>query len=368
MKQDTQIDATMKSPFSHFIGIDLSSKLSTFCILDAGGEVLFRGQVPTNREDFTRRFAPFVPAVVAIETGSQARMADDVLSGLGHTVVTANPRRVAAISRNIKKSDEEDAQLLARLVRMDPKLLSPVAHRSAKAHEGLSLLRGRDLCVRSRTAHINLIRGMAKGFEVKLITCDAEDFAEKILPLVAGTQLGELLAPILMVLETLNKSIEEFDRKLTEFGEKYVPAAKSLQRIPGVGPITSLGFALAVDDPHRFPNQRAIGAYFGLVPRRDQSGDVDKRLGITKAGDALTRRLLTQSANRLMMTRAKDCDLKRFGERLMNSGQTNRKRAVSAVARKLACQMLRVLKTGVAYEPDFLLNLRIEQEASKAKS
>lgn len=362
MTKDTQVAVVMEREIETFIGIDLASKMSKFCVLDAEAQVLFRGEVPTKREDFEKRFSPFVPARVAIETGSVARMADDVLSGMGHTVIVANPRRVAAISKNIKKCDEQDAELLARLVRSDPHLLAPIEHRSAMAHEGLSLLRARDLCVRTRTAHVNLVRGMAKGFEVKLPRCDTEDFSKHVTTAVEGTTLGAVLAPILKLVGELTKSIEEFDKMLAEFSTKNVPAVKQLQRIPGVGPVTALGFALAVDDPQRFPNQRAVGAYFGLVPRRDQSGDVDKRLGITKAGAPLIRRLLTQGAQRILMANSKDSDLRRFGMRLLNAGHTNKKRAVSAVARKMACQMLRLLKTGEPYDPNFQLG----QEANKA--
>ena len=347
-----------------FIGIDLATKMSKFCVLDDEGNVVCRGEVPTTREDFEKRFARFVPARVAIETGSVARMADDVLSGMGHTVIMANPRKVRLISENTKKCDEQDAELLARLVRSDPKLLSPIVNRTAKAHEGLSILRARDLCVRTRTAHINLVRGMAKGFEVKLPKCETEVFAESITKVVEGTTLWTVVSPIIKLVAELTKSIEVFDVMLAEYGAKHVPAAKSLQRIPGVGPVTAVGFALAVDDPQRFPNQRAIGAYFGLVPRRDQSGAVDKKLRITKAGGPLIRRLLTQGAQRILMENTKDCDLKRFGERLLNVGRTNKRRAVSAVARKMACQMLRVLRTGEPYDPNFQLT----QEAKKAQT
>ncbi len=364
MTKISSTTATTECAMETFIGIDLASKESKFCVLDAQAQVTFRGVVPTTRADFEKRFAPFVPARIGIEAGSVARLADEVLSSMGHTVVVANPRRVAAISQNIKKCDEEDAELLARLVRSDPHLLSPIEHRSAGAHEGLSLLRARDLCVRSRTSHINLVRGMAKGFEARLPSCAAEDFAKTVGQAVQGTELGRLLAPIMQVIAELTKSIAEFEVMLAEFAARHVPAAKQLQRIPGVGPLTAIGFALAVDDPKRFPNQRAIGAYFGLVPRRDQSGEVDKRLGITKAGDPLVRRLLTQCAQVILMNNHKDCDLKRFGQRLLNAGKTNRKRAVSAVARKLACQMLRVLKTNEPYDPDFNLH----QEAAKAKA
>jgi len=274
---------------------------------------------------------------------------------MGHTVVVANPRRVATISTNVKKCDEEDAELLARFVRADPRLLAPIEHRSARSHEGLSLVRARDLSVRSRTGHINLVRGMAKAFEVKLPVCEADDFAERATAAVQDTAMGRVLAPTLKVIAELTRSIAEFDAMLAEYAAKHVPEAKRLQRVPGVGPLTAIAFALAVDDASRFPNQRAIGAYFGLVPRRDQTGTVDRLLGITKAGDPLIRRLLTQCAQIILMSHSKECDLKRFGERLMNSGKTNRKRAVSAVARKLSCHMLRVLKTSEPYDPNYLL-------------
>lgn len=353
MNKGTQGLAQMKQAPRCYIGIDLACKVSKFCVVGADGKLRFRGSVGTTREELEATFESMVPAVIAIEAGSVSRLVDDVLSAQGHYVVVANPRKVAAISKNNKKCDEEDAELLARLVRVDPTLLSPIEHRTATAHEGLAMVRARDLCVRTRTAHMNSVRGMAKVFGLKLPSCDADAFAERIGKAVKEHPMYELFAPMVDLVGNLTKTILGFDKKLDVFAAKYMPRAKILQEIPGVGPVTAVAFALAVDNPERFPNQRAIGAYFGLVPRRDQSGEVDKRLGITKAGDPLIRRLLTQCAHVILQARNRDCDLKRFGERLINAGSTNKKRAVTAVARKLAVQMLRVLQTGEPHDPDF---------------
>lgn len=365
MMEISQMSESMKDGISTFIGIDLATRVSKFCILDAGGDVLFRGTVPTTREDFEKRFRPFVPAVVAIEVGSVSRLADEVLSSMGHQVVVANARRLKVISENIKKCDEQDAELLARLVRSDPKLLAPVYHRSSLAHEGLSIIRARDLCVRTRTAHINLVRGMAKGFEIKLPACDPESFAEHANSAVRATAFAGVVLPIIGLIAELDKVIDDYENAIKRFARKHVPIAAKLEKMPGIGPITSTAFALAVDDPKRFANERTIAAYFGLVPRRDQSGTVDKKLPITKAGDPLIRRLLTQCAQRILMTNSKDCDLKRFGQRLQNAGKTNKKRSVTAVARKLSVHMLYVMKTGQDYDPQFQTKQQ-EKRMSKA--
>lgn len=352
MGKRSEVTTRLEVAERYFIGIDLASRTSTYCVLDEGAQVRARGTVGTTRSEFEAEFGRFVPARVAIEAGCVSRMADEVLGSMGHRVVVANPRRVAAISQNVRKCDEVDAELLARLVRSDPSLLSPVEHRSAMAHVGLAMLKARDVSVRSRTAHVNLIRGLAKAMEIGLPPCDADQFEQTAGPVVAKSPFGAELAPTVHQIGGLTRTIAKFDRMIDAYAAKHVPRARELDRIPGVGPITAVAFALAVDDPRRFPNLRAVGAYFGLVPRRDQSGEVDKKLGITKAGDPLVRRLLTQCAHTLLQANAKDSGLKRYGTRMLDKTGTNRKRVVSAVARRLAVQMLRVLRTGEPYDPN----------------
>ena len=337
-----------------FVGLDLASKISTYHVLDASGETVCTGTVRTQRADLERTFAPVVPAVIAMETGSVSRVADEVLSSQGHTVVVGNPRRIAAIFSNVKKCDKVDAAMLAELVRVSPRLLSPIQHRTATAHGGLTLIRARDANVRARATQINLVRGMAKSYEFQLPSCDAENFTRVVRPLVDQTEFGQMLAPTLDVIAAQTVAIAQFDAKIKAYSDKHVPQAKQLAAIPGVGPLTAMAFALTVDDPHRFPNYRAVGAYLGLVPRRDQSGDVDKRLPITKCGDPLTRRLLVQCGQVILQERTKPTDLKRFGERLMGTVGSRRKRAVVAVARKLAVHMWTIMRSGKDYDPNHL--------------
>ena len=134
-------------------------------------------------------------------------------------------------------------------------------------------------------------------------------------------------------------------------GEEY-EVTRRLQEVPGVGPLTALAFVLVIDDPKRFTRSRDVGAYIGITPRRDQSGDTDKQLPITKCGDALLRRLLVQCAHHILGPFGKDCDLRAWGLKLAERGGKNgKKRAVVAVARKLAVLLLVLWRRDANYEP-----------------
>lgn len=134
--------------------------------------------------------------------------------------------------------------------------------------------------------------------------------------------------------------------------EQSYPETKLLRQVQGVGPLTALCYRLTIDCPQHFKKSRQVGAYVGLVPRRDQSGENDPELRITKTGDRLLRTLLIQCAHYMMGPFAQDSDLRRFGLRLASSGGKNaRKRAVVAVARKLAVLLRALWVTGEVYEP-----------------
>ena len=155
------------------------------------------------------------------------------------------------------------------------------------------------------------------------------------------------IEPTLKCIEALNESIAELDKKLKALSTDKYPATKILQQVTGVGPITAIAFVLAVEDPSRIEGTRNIGAYFGLTPGRDQSGDSDPQKGITKTGNDYIRKLLTQCAQYIMGAHGPECDLRSFGlRRAAKGGDTNKaskgakKKAVTAVAGKLAVLLL----------------------------
>ncbi len=183
-----------------------------------------------------------------------------------------------------------------------------------------------------------------------LPSCTARAFHRK----VAGHIPEELrlaLLPLLDQIEHLTGAIRGADRAIEAMCERY-PATEALRQIVGIGPITALTFVLTIEEPQRFPKTREIGAFLGLVPRRRDSGDRQPQLQITKAGDMALRRVLIQAAHYILGPFGADSDLRRWGLRYAESGAGNaKKRALVAVARRLAVLMLALWKSGEVYEP-----------------
>jgi transposase len=164
--------------------------------------------------------------------------------------------------------------------------------------------------------------------------------------------LRPAVLPILDTIGSLTQQIRSYDRQIETLCESQYPDTRSLRQVPGVGALTALAFVLTLEDPTRFAKSREVGPAIGLVPRRDQSGDRDPQLPITKTGNAFLRRLLVGSAHYILGPFGPDCDLRRWGLQLAERGGKNaKKRAVVAVARKLAVLLHRLWKTGEIYEP-----------------
>jgi len=274
-----------------------------------------------------------------------------LLASWGHEVILANPRNLRMISDSIHKSDRVDAHTLARLGRVDPSLLCPVAHCGQKAYSHLTLLKSRDLLVRTRTRLTNAVRGVMKAVGLRLPSACGTTFASK-----AAARLPDELKPSLMpLLETiahLNKEIYAFDKAVESVARNQYPETARLRQISGVGPVTALQYVLTIGDPSRFKHSRDVGAYLGLTPRRHQSGNIDQQLRISKAGNRRLRSLLVQCAQYLLGRFGPDTDLKRWGSRMAERGGKNaKKRAIVAVARKLAVLLHRLWITGDTYHP-----------------
>lgn len=341
------------------VGVDIGDTHSLLCVLDAAGEVQEEARIRTTTDAFEARFSALGRARVVIETGAHSRWVEEVLVGAGHEVVIANARQVHVISKNPRKSDRNDAELLARLGRSDPKLLHPVQHRSAAAQQGLALVRARDGLLKARTSLVNCVRGMVKSVGARMPKCDADNFHLHLGKLPPG--LKTALEPLVTQIEALTKAIAGFDERLVAEMETIAPAARNLTSIPGVGPVTAVTFALTIDDPSRFANSRAVGPYLGLVPRRDQSGAVDPQLGITKAGSPQVRRLLIQCAQVLLnICKRNESDLRQWGLKLAGTSKADKRRAVVAVARKLAVLMHRMMVTGKTFDPKHPSHMRTQ--------
>lgn len=333
------------------IGLDVGDRKIDLCVVDAGGRVVERSVLVNTREALQARFEGAKPVRIAMEAGTHALWMSELLKGCGHEVIVANPRKLAAITQNVRKSDPVDAEYLARMARSDVRLLSPIEPRSLTVQQDLAVIRSRDQLVQIRTGLIAHVRSMVKTMGGRIpagISSDA--FAKR-----AEGHVPEILRPalgrILEVIEDLTRRIREYERWIQEAVERY-PQTERLQQISGVGPLTSLAFVLTVSDPGRFQKSRDVAAYFGLVPRRDQSGSKDPELRITKTGNSYVRRLLVGSAHYILGPFGPDTDLRRFGTRLAKRGdKTAKKKAVVAVARKLAVLLHRLWVSQETYVP-----------------
>jgi transposase len=340
-------------------GLDLGDKTSAVCVCGRAGEIEWEGRVRTTVAGLAKRFKGVEPMRIALETGTHSPWVSRQLRQWGHEVIVANASKVRLIGNSRRKNDRLDARTLADLASVRPRLLSPIEHLTAEAQAHRGVLRSREVLVRSRSSLILHARGSVKAWGGRLASCSAESFVKR----AQGGVPAELLAALSPILETIGEltaRIKSYDRQIEELLRSHYPQAQRLRQVRGVGPITALAFVLAVGDPQRFGKSRTVGAYFGLTPAQRDSGSLRPQLRISKQGDPYVRKLLVQCAHYILGPHGVDSDLRRVGERLAQVGGKNgKKRAVVAVARKLAVLLHRLLVSGQPYEP--LRSVNLEQ-------
>ena len=340
-----------------YFGLDISQKtIEIFSLIGENGRSL--GKISNTRESLEEFFdqlpAPASSITVVLETGTHSAWIGRCLEGRGHEVIVAHARDLAFIYQGTKKSDRIDAEKLARMARADKKLLHPVKLMDRKRQEALLAIKARDLLVKNRTCTINAIRGFLRSFGI-----EDHEYSHETINQLYSTLPKEIrlnLRGLFTALTAMNNCIKDYDRRIAKIAQEY-PETRTLQQIKGVGPLIALTFALVIGDPKRFTS-RECSSYTGLAPRRDQSGEEDKQLGITKCGNKLLRRLLVQGAQYIMGPFGEDCDLRDFGNRIaQRGGSIARKKAKVAVARKLAITMLALWRNpNVGYDPHFKVN------------
>jgi transposase len=340
------------------IGVDLGDRMSRTYEIDAAGQCLREGAVPTTVAGITHYFAKRERCRVVLEVGTHSPWVSRLLEELGHEAIVANPSAMFAGRRRRRRNDRLDARFLARQGRVDVELVYPIQHRSADAQRDLEYLRARDQLVAVRTGLINHVRGAVKSSGGRLSRCSAEAFAKRAAGEVPEA-LRSALTPLLEVIADLTRRITAAEHDIAVLTRERHPVALRLQQPAGVGPLTSLAFVLLIEDPTRFRKSRDVGAYFGLVPRLDDSGDATPQLRISKAGDEFGRRLLVSAAQYILGPFGPECDLRRHGNAIAQRGGANaKKRAVIAVARKLAVLLHRLWVSRAVYDPDYQLKRR----------
>lgn len=343
-------DSIMKETSKMTVGVDLGDKHSLYCVVGGDGSVLEEGKLVTTSAGFQQRFASMAPARILVEVGTHSPWVSRLLKEHRHEVVVVDPRKLDLIAQSDKKTDRHDASTLALLGRLDTnlQLLKTVDHRPREMQADLAVIRNRDALVRSRTLLINTIRGTVKSYGGRLPACSAAAFHKKALVHIPPPLLPALTISVEEVAR-LTAAISEMDAVVAEVAASRYPETAVLTQVPGVGTLTALAFVLTIADPHRFKRSRRIGAYLGLVPRLRQSGQRDPKLSITKAGDPYVRQILVSAAHYIIGPFGPETDLRRFGLKLAASG--DKRRAVIAVARKLAILLHHLWITGEVYEP-----------------
>jgi len=340
----------MDNDITRVIGMDVSDRYSHLCVLGMDGEVEEESKVSTTPQAFKRRFSEMDRVRIALEVGTHSPWIGRMLEGLGHEVILANPRRVRSIYQSNDKSDRVDAEMLARLARVDPNLLYPVQLRSEERQAGLVVIRSRRILVETRTKLVNHVRGVCKSLGVRLPKCTAASFHRRVVSFIPEQVLPSL-EPVLHQLEGIEESIRDCDRRI-ESMSREVDGVDVMTSITGVGDLTAVAYVLTLGDPSRFRRSREVGSYLGLRPRRDQSGEVDKQLRVTRAGDVYLRSLLVGCAQYILGPFGPDTALRRWGLSIAErGGRGAKKRAVVAVARKLSVIMHRLWVTGEMYRP-----------------
>jgi len=333
------------------IGMDLGDRKHQICVLDEAGDKVAQVSVDNTATPLRKYFGQYAGALVAMETGTHSPWVSRLLASLGCRVLVGNSRKLRAIWNSPNKSDLHDAEMLARIARFDPQLLYPVQHRSEQAHADLERIKARDALVRCRRSLINHIRGAVKAFGVRLPACSAESFARRV-PECVPRVLAEAVTPLLETIQRLTEQIRDYDRQVVALSRQRYAESQRLQQVGGVGPLTSVAYVLTLEEPNRFEKSRSVGAYVGLAPKRDQSGQTDKQLHISRAGNRYLRQLLVTSSHYILGPFGPDSDLRRYGLRIAERGGKNaKKRAVVAVARKLSVLLHRLWKTGADYVP-----------------
>lgn len=333
------------------IGLDLGDRRNAVCVLDNAGQIMAEESQPNTRGSLEQLSQRYPGARIAMETGTHSPWVSRLFEARGHLVYVANARKVRAISQSVTKCDEADARMLARLCRADPSLLSPIKHRSERCQRDLVQLKARESLVHARVDLMNSTRFLLKSLGLLVPSqVKATAFVRKLRP-VLDEASSALVEPLLHAIEVLGAQIKMLDEKLEILARNEYPDTERLRQIPGVGPITALCYVLTLESPGRFAHNRDVGAYLGLVPRRDQSGSTDKPLPITKAGNTHLRCLLVNCAHYILGPFGPPTALREAGLRIAaGGGRPAKKRAVIATARKLAVTMMALWKTGSEYQ------------------
>jgi len=332
----------------HYVGLDVSLKLTAVCIVDRTGRIEREGVVPSEPEAiaaFIKSHAPHV-ARIGLETGATATWLWTELKELGLPVICIDARHAkAALKMQINKSDRNDAVGIARIMQCG--WYKEVRVKDLDSHAVKALLVSRALLVKIKRDVENQIRGLLKNLGLVIGRAKMNVFAVRAAELIEDRpELAAAVIPLLNTREVIERQIADLDRKVIRLARDHAQVRRFMT-VPGVGPITALCYLATIDDPTRFKKSRSVGAYAGLTTRRYRSGETDWTGRISKCGDAMLRTYLYEAANVLLTRIAKWSALKSWGMRVAK--RSSLRKAKVAVARKLAVILHRMWVDGTEF-------------------
>ena len=333
---------------THYAGIDVSLETSSICIVDGSGAVLRELKAESEPEALAAALSGtgLAFARIGLEAGPMSQWLHAGLRAAGLPVVLLETRHLRAATRTMPvKTDRTDARAIAQMVRTG--WFRAVHVKSELSQELRALLTARKLLVGKLRDIDNGIRGLLRGFGLKVGTVGERAFSGRARELAADrASVAAAIEPLLQVREVLLSERERLHR-LVLLATRDDAVCRRLMTVPGVGPVTALTFCSAVDDPARFSRSRAVGAHFGLTPRRYQSGETDRVGHISKQGDGLARQALYEAANVLLTRTSRWSSLKAWGMAIAK--RSGMRRAKVAVARKLAVVLHSMWRDGTDF-------------------
>ncbi|HEV2976595.1 MAG TPA: IS110 family transposase [Casimicrobiaceae bacterium] len=334
---------------NHYAGIDVSLECSSVCVVNAGGKIVREGKVASEPAALIGWFGSQGLGMtrVGLEAGPLSQWLFAAMREAGLAVELLETRHVRNAFKTMPvKTDRKDARGIAELMRMG--WFRPVHCKSMGAQETRVMLTARKL-VQSKLHDVEMsLRGILRGFGLKVGKTTRTGFAGRINELVAGHPSLQVVAEALLrVRAVLLKEFNGFEKRVRSMA-RHDARAQLLMSAPGVGAIVSLTYASAIDDPGRFRSSKRVGAHFGLTPKKYQSGETDITGRISKIGDSGVRTALYEAAHIILTKPIKGSALKRWAARLAK--RAGMQKAKVALARKLAVIMHRMLVDGTTFD------------------
>jgi transposase len=332
----------------HYVGIDVSLELSSVCVVDATGRIVREAKVASEPEALIT-WLRGLGLEVGLEAGPLSQWLYAAMREAGLPVELLETRHVRdAFKAMPVKTDRKDARGIAQLLRLG--WFRPVHCKSVPAQETRALLTARKLL---QTKYLDVemsLRGVLRGFGLKVGRTTPRSLAVRIRELVEGhATLTTVAEALLAARETLGAQLRSLEKRLRDQA-RLDKRAQLLMTVPGVGVIVALTFAAAVDEPGRFRSSKAVGAHFGLTPKKYQSGEMNVTGRISKIGDAGVRTALYEAANIILTRPVKGSVLKSWAARIAN--RAGMRKAKVALARKLSVVMHRMLVDGTPFAAD----------------